>query len=522
LVAVVLLVACTNLTALLLVRSVERTREAGVRMALGASRAALFRQFLVESLLLAAVAGVAGWMFSQQLIKILLGLLGSDSEGLATHLRPDATVFGFSAAITLAAGILFGLLPAWRASHADPLGAIQGVAVVRPGKRSVASRLLIVGQIALSLALLFAAGLFARTLHNLRSIDLGFRPENVALLHIDLGGTPYANNGAPQYFDELLRRAQGLPQTRAASLATISILSGSMGSMMLQIPGYVSPNKLPPTTYVASISGGYFRTLGLPLLSGRDFTSTDAGTGEGVAIVNEQFARQFFGGDALGKTFSFGRGRKLRVIGIAGTAKYRWIRENANPVLYVPVTQGKFPKSLFLQVRTSGEPVAAMERLSALVKQMDPRVPVTRMTTMEVQIDHALSRERLLAFLSTLLGGLAVALATIGLYGVLSFSVARRTREIGIRMAVGAPRKRILALFLGESAWMVCGGIALGIPLALSCGRLAASLLYGLQPQDAGTVAISTVLLALVAFAAALIPAWRAARLNAIAALRYE
>ena len=521
LVAVVLLVACTNLAALLLVRSVERTREAGVRMALGASRAALFRQFLVESLLLAAVAGAAGWMFSRQLIKVLLSLLGSGSEGLAPHLRPDVTVFGFSAAITLAAGFLFGLLPAWRASHADPLRAIQGVALVRPGGRSFASRLLIAGQIALSLALLFAAGLFARTLHNLRSIDLGFRPENVALLHVDLSGTPYANSGAPQYFEELLRRARELPQTRAASLATIGILSGSMGSVMLQIPGYVSPNKLPPTTYVAAISGGYFRTLGLPLLSGRDFTSSDAG-GERVAIVNEQFAHQFFSGDALGKTFSFGRGGKLRVIGIAGTAKYRWIREEANPVLYVPVTQGKFPKSLFLQVRTAGEPVAAIERLSALVKQMDPRVAVTRVTTMEVQIDRALSRERLLAFLSTMLGGLAVALAMIGLYGVLSFSVARRTREIGIRIAVGAPRRRILALFLRESAWMVFGGIALGIPLALGCGRLAASLLYGLKPQDAGTVAIATALLALVAFAAALIPAWRAARLNAIAALRYE
>jgi predicted permease len=522
LVAVVLLVACTNLTALLLVRSVERTREAGLRMALGASRPAVFRQFVIESLVLAAIGGVAGWAVSQELTKVLLGLLGPINEGLALHLRPDAVIFGFSVAITLAAGIIFGTLPAWRASHADPLRAIQGVAVLRPGRRSLASRLLIAGQIALSLAMMFAAGLFSQTLHNLRSIDLGFRPENVALVHIDLSRTTYASGGASQYFEELLRRVRDLPETRAAGLASISVLSGSMQSVSLQVPGYVPPNRIPPTTYFMTVSSGYFRTLGLPLLAGSDFTANDRESGEGVAIVNEQFAHQFFGGDALGKTFSFGSGRKVRVTGIAGTAKFRRIREEANPVFYVPVTQGTFPRALYLLVRSAQEPPAAMARLAALVRGMDSRVPPDSITTMEMQIDQALGRERLLAFLSALLGGLAVALATIGLYGVLSFSVVRRTREIGIRVAVGAPRSRILALFLAESAWIVLGGIAAGIPLALGCGRLAASLLYGLKPQDAGTVAIATVLLALAAFAAALIPAWRAARLNAVVALRYE
>ena len=522
LVAVVLLIACTNLAALLLVRSVERTREAGLRMALGASRTAVFRQFVVESLLLAAIGGLAGWIVSQQLTRVLLSLLGPASEGLAQQLRPGGALFGFSAAVTLAAGVLFGTLPAWRASHADPLSAIQGAVVIRPGRRSLASGLLIAGQIALSLALIFAAGLFSRTLHNLRSIDLGFRPENVALLHIDLSRTTYANGGASQYFEDLLRRSRELPGTRAASLATISVLSGSMQSVSLQVPGYVPPNRIPPTTYVMTVSSGYFRTLGVPLLAGHDFTASDRGSSEGVAIVNDQFARQFFGGNALGKTFSYGGGRKVRVTGIAGTAKFRWIREDAKPVFYVPFTQGTFPRGLYLQVRTAGEPSAALSRLRALVHEMDPRVPLDSIATMEMQIDQALGRERLLAFLSALLGGLAVALATIGLYGVLSFSVARRTREIGIRVAVGASRSRILALFLAESAWIVLGGIALGIPLALGCGRLAASLLYGLKAQDTATAAIATVFMALTAFAAALIPAWRAARLNAVVSLRYE
>jgi predicted permease len=523
LVAVVLLVACANLAALLLVRSVERTVEAGVRLALGGSRAALLRHFLAESLVLAAAGGAVGWGLAQLLTGVLLKLLGSQGEGLEQHVRPDAAIFAFSAAVTFAAGILFGLLPAWRASRCDPLHAIRGLGPAGGG-RSLMSRLLIGGQIALSLALLFGAGLFIATLRNLRSIDIGFQRENVALLHVDLSDTPYAQNGAPQFFEDLLRRARGLRETRAASLATISLLSGAMQSTSLNVPGYVSAKRTVPVTYVTAVSSGYFRTLGIPLVAGRDFTDDDRASAqaEGVAIVNDHFARQFFAGEALGKTFAYGGRRKVRVAGIVGTARFRWLREEPQAVMYLPVTQGTFPHSAYLQVRTSGESTAAIERLRAVVREMDARVPVDEVTTMELQIDRALARERLLVFLSTLMGGIAVVLAAIGLYGVLSFSVARRTREIGIRMAIGAQRRRILVEFLEESAWIVAGGIALGIPLALGCGRLAASLLYGLQPQDAGIAVLATVVLAAVAFIAALIPAWRAARLEPMAALRWE
>jgi predicted lysophospholipase L1 biosynthesis ABC-type transport system permease subunit len=241
-----------------------------------------------------------------------------------------------------------------------------------------------------------------------------------------------------------------------------------------------------------------------------------------VAIVNEHFARQFLGGEALGKSFAYGGGRKVRVVGTVGDARFRWLREEPQAVMYVPVTQGRFPGGAYLQLRTNGEPAAIAERLRAMVREMDPHVTPDQVTTMEMQIDRALARERLLVFLSTLMGGIAVALAAVGLYGVLSFAVARRTREIGIRMAIGAQRRRILGEFLKESAWVVAGGIALGIPLALGCGKLAASLLYGLKPQDAGTALMATALLAAVAFVAALIPAWRAARLEPMSALRWE
>jgi predicted permease len=295
-----------------------------------------------------------------------------------------------------------------------------------------------------------------------------------------------------------------------------------MGAIVLKIPGYVPPKGSGAVTNMMTVSSGYFRTYGIPLLEGRDFTSEDRGKDNVAVIVNQQFAKQFFGGDALGKTLAYGGGINARVVGIAANTKYRFLKESQQPLMYLAVTQRGFPQSLYLQVRTSSEAPAMIERLRGMVRDMDPRMPAGEVTTMAMQLDRVLSRERLLAFLSTLLGGLALTLAAIGLYGVLSFSVARRTREIGIRMAIGAPRASVLGMFLRESAWIVAAGAALGIPLALGCGKLASTLLYGVEGQDPRIAAGATVLLALVAVAAALIPAARAARVDPLRALRHE
>lgn len=517
LVGAVLLAACANLAALLLVRSVERTREAGLRLAIGASRSALLRQFLTESLLLAAAGGIGGWMLAQALIRILLGLLGDQGTGLAPYVGPGLTLFAYSVAVTFLAGLLFGFLPAWSAAHSDPVVSIHGGISSRPGKRSLTAGLAIAGQIALSLALLFCAGLFVQTLRNLRSVDLGFQAENIVLMHVNLDRTESGNGGAGPFWKALLRGASEAPDIRAASLTNLSVLSGSMASLSIQVPGYVSPNGLRSVTNFIAISDGYFRTLGIPLLAGRDLASA-----EDEVIVNQEFARRFFEGNALEKTFTVGAGRKVRIVGIAGPAHYRTIREDPAPMMYLPIWQKGFPSSPFLQVRTSRDVAGTIAKLRALVQNLDPHVPIGEVTTMEIQIDQALARERLLAFLSTLLGSVAVALAAIGLFGVLSFSVTRRTREIGIRMSVGAPRRSILALFLRESAWFILAGFAAGIPLALACGRLATSLLYRLPPQDAATAAGATLLLALVALAAAVAPAWRASRIDPMRALRHE
>jgi predicted permease len=522
LVGLLLLAACANISALLLVRSVERTREAGMRAAIGASRAVLFRQFLTEAALLAAAGGAAGWMVALVLIRMLLHLL-PQADGLIQLVRADALVFTFSASIVLLAAILFGLLPAWSASRADPLSAIHGTALARPGRRRMISSAVIAAQIALSLTLVFCAALFSRTLHNLRSVDLGLQAENVAILPVDLSQTSYQRQTEP-FFTDLLRRARELPETRAAALTQLSVLSGSMQSTVLSIPGHAAAGRTRPVTYWTRISGGYFRTLGTPLVAGRDFTDhdTDGRTGEGAAIVNEQFARQFLDGDALGKTFAYGGGRKARVVGVARTAKFQYIREEPRAVMYLPVTHGSFPERLYLIARTTSPAPAVIGRLQAIVHDLGPRVPPEAPTTMEMQLDEALSRERLLAFLSTFLGAVAAALAAIGLYGVLAFAVTRRTREIGIRLSIGAQRLTIVALFLKESAWIVVSGVAAGIPLMLGCGRLAASLLYGMGAQDGGTIAAAIAALTLLAAAAAAIPAARAARVDPMRALRHE
>jgi predicted permease len=517
LVGVVLVAACTNLAALLLVRAVERTAEAGVRLALGGSRAALVRPFLAESMILAIAGGMAGWVLAHVLTDVLLKMLGAQGEGLAREAQPDGAVFAFCAGVTLAAGVVFGFWPAWRAAQADPLHAIRRKNP--PRGRFAASRVLVAAQMALSLALLFGAGLFVQTLHNLRSIDVGFHPESVSLLHLDLSRTTYAKNAEP-FFDELLHRAREMPETRAASLSTVSVLSGSMMAMGIRIPGYTPANGMLPTSYFTAVSGGYFRTLGIPLIAGRDLTDDDRKNG--AVIVNQQFARQFFQNDALGKAFQFFDGRAVRVVGIAADAHFRRLREEPQAVMYLPMTEFVFRDNAYLQVRSTGNEATMAARLRDLVRQIDPRVPVDEITTMEMQIDQALSRERLLAFLSTMTGAMAVLLAAIGLYGVMSFSVAQRRREIGIRIAIGAPRRTILKQFLIESAWLVLAGAALGVPLMLACGRAAASLLYGLQPEDAATAIAATAVLGAIALAGALIPAWRAARVDPTIALRWE
>lgn len=507
LVAVVLLVACANLSALLSVRGVERARDAGLRAALGASRAALVRQYLAEAFLLAAGGGALAWMLARVSIGPLLSLLGREGAALAPHVQPDPAVLAFLAVLTLASAALFGLYPAWRAARTLPLPS-------RAPRRPVFAALLAI-QFALSLGLLYGAGLFAQTLRNLRGIDLGLDSGRVALVHLDLSGTVYEGARSADFLRRLAQEAQALPGARAASLSNLSVLSGSMQSIVLRLPGASTR----PVTYFMGVSPGYFATLGIPLLGGRDFTPADRASSERPVIVNQQFARQYLNGDALGKVFAFGGNMPARVVGVAGTAKFRYLKEEPQPVMYLPLGE---TDDAWLHVRSTVPRAALDAQLRSLVASLDRRVAITRLTSLEAQIDDALARERLLAALASLLSGLAVLLAAIGLYGVLAFATASRTREIGIRMALGSARGSIARLVLTGSLRVVACGVALGLPLAWGCGRLAESVLYGLKAEDAASAAGALAVLLASALAASLIPAWRAARTDPASALRHE
>lgn len=521
-VGLVLVMACANLAALWLVRSIERAREAAIRVALGATRWAVIRQFLVQSLLLSLVSGAVGWWLSQFFIAALLRLMGPKRDSLTQHVQPDPMVLAFFAAVTLGSGLLFGLLPGLRAWRTDPMPLVQSGTLFAAGQRALGYRYLISAQIAVSVALIFTAGLLAQTLHNLRAIDLGFQPQHVVLAQVDFERLNYSEAGAAQAMQNLLVRAQGLPGAQSASVSSINILTGSMASFVLRIPGYVPRKGMPPVAYYTSVSPGYFRTMGIPIRQGRDFAMEDRTAGESPAIVNEQFAKRYLGGDGVGKSLAYGGGRKVRVVGVVGTTKYRWLREDPEPIIYLPATADSMPGSAWVQVRSTESPELVENQLRSLIQSADARLPVDKLTTMDAQIDEALAAERLLAMLSTALGLLAVGLAAIGLYGVLSYSTARRTREIGIRVAIGADRGNILGMILRESAWMVVAGLGAGLPLALFSGTLIQSQLYGLKPADLATTVGAGLFLMLISTAAALLPAWRATRVDPASCLRYE
>jgi predicted permease len=514
LVALVLFVACANLAGLLLVSSAERTREAGVRMAIGASRAALLRQFLSESLAIALAAGFVGWLISRITIPVLLTLLGKQASGLPDHVQPDSALFLFSAGTAGAAGLLFGILPAWRTANTDPLPAVRGLLGQRPSRVSSG---VIAAQLALSLALIFSAGLFTATLHNLKMSGTGIHG-NVAVLGLDLARvqprTPAVN--------QILETVRAMPGVEAASVTATRLLTGGFSSWALRIPGYIPPTTTAPTALIVRAGPDYFRTLGIPL-RGRDFTENDRfHDQDGAAIVNLEFAREFFGGaDPLEHEFEFGNSR-VRIVGVSGNTKYRSMREDTQPIFYVPLKLANgYAPVVLLQAR-SVEALKAAAQIKAVIHATDPRVEFGEVTTVQAWIDEALTRERVLAFLSVILGGIAVVVSAIGFYSLVAFSVVRATRDTGIRIALGAGQHDILTFFLRQHARAALLGIVLGLPLALWSGKFAASLLFGVEPLDARTAAGATLLLIGAAAFAALIPAWRATRTDPAVALRYE
>jgi predicted permease len=523
-VALVLLVACANLANLLLARAQARAQEFAVRLSIGASRGRLVRQLLVESLLLAMGGGVAGVLLAMWINSSLVAFMNTGrSASMAIHAAPDVRVLAFSILLSFATAILFGLVPAWQATQPDLLpGLKRESAASGPESRVLLRRSLVVIQIALALIIIFGAGLLTRTLRTLTTVDLGFQPDRVVALHVDPADNGHSSAEVSTILDELLRRARDLPGVKAASLAATTP-SGSMGiSMSVGVPGFVpKEGGSEVIAYFNFISPRYFETLGQSLLRGRDFDDRDDKNRPRVAIVNEKFARHYFNGrEPVGGKLLHG-GANLEIVGVVADARDQSVRKGAEETVYLPEKQGQ-TSGLTLLVRTGGDPQRIIPSLLAIVQGIDPRMPVFSVHTLDIDVEAGLSTERILGYLSTLFAALATLLAGIGLYGVLAYSIARRTREIGIRFAIGAQRRDVASLFARESVTLVLVGLIIGAPVALVSAHALRSLLFGVGATDPLTLLISVVVLALAALLATSIPLWRAARVNPVIALRWE
>ena len=520
-VASVLLIACANVANLLLARAVERQREIAVRLALGATRARLVRQLSLESLVLSGVGGMVGFLLSFWMVQTLVYFLRSDN--FAIGLRPDVLALGFTAALSIITGLIFGLAPAWQVTRPDVAPALKQEMAGRAwASRAFLRRALVVCQIGTSLVLVFGAGLFARTLRNLRTVDLGFRPEQIILMTMDPSLSGYKEADTALLYDRLLETIRKVPGVRAASLANMIVLSGGMFAADVGVTDY-TPQDHEPNYYLNWVSTDYFKTLGTPILQGRDFNRWDRKGAQPVAIVNQRFATHFWPGqNAIGKRFRWGGWKSdVEIVGVVSNTKYQTIREEPQFIYYLPVTQ-QHVSGLTLYVRTVGDSDRTISGVRDIVRALDPRLPVYGIKTLEAQIDSQLSQERILASLSTFFSVAATLLAALGLYGVVAYSVKRRYQEIGIRMALGARGQDVILLFARENLATVLLGIGIGIACAFASTRYCASLLYGLHYNDVATLAVASVLLLAVALLASFLPARRASRVDPMVALRYE
>jgi len=527
-VAMVLLIACANVANLLLARAAARQREISVRLALGCGRFRLVRQLLTESLLLSALGAAAGMLVAWWGSRILLRMVDTGPMALRLDLSPDTRVLLFTAAVMVLTGIGFGLAPAWRASGFDLASAMKAQARGGTGRqvKQYLGRTLVILQVAVSLLLLIGAGLLIRSLHNLRQIDLGFRPEQTLIF--DLAHNPQNREPAAlaRVAHETRERVGQIPGVRQASVSGLMLFSSSDIYAPLRIYDYTpAPNEEMMARF-NSVSPGYFETVGMTLVAGRDIEDRDAQGAPLVAVVNEAMARRYFpGGNALGRIMEINAGPlphpPIEIVGIVRDAKYNNLRAEVKPMFYRSFQQ--FPRSMrTLEVRATEPSAGLAGHVRNALSEVSKDVMIRRAVTLPAQVDQTLAGERLITTLCAFFGGLALLLASVGLYGVLSYAVTQRTQEIGIRMALGATARNVRWLVLRQSLTVVLGGLALGLSLALVSTRLIVSFLYGLSPTDPAAIVFSTLLLFAVALVACYLPARRATKVDPLVALRHE
>jgi len=524
-VGLVLLIACANVANLLLARASSRRREIALRIALGASRMRLVRQLLLESVLLALAGGALGTIFAIWTSDALLRSLPYESAPLVFDANPDLRVALFTFLVSLATGLVFGAVPSLQATRPAVAPTLKNEAGTIASRSSGRFRRgLVVAQVALSLLLLIGAGLFVRSLANLGAIDPGFQPDRVLTFSVDPSLNGYDLARRMDVVTRIREEIAGEPGVRSVSLAEVGLMTGSTSSSTVKVEGYEAKEDENMNPDNNGVAPEFFSTLGIPLVSGRDFTDDDNLEAPRVGVVNEAFARYFFGdGDPVGRRFTFGRDdTEVTIVGVAGNGKSASLREEPERFLYLPYTQSKDLGGVTFYVRTELDPDALAARVREAVAKVDEALPVTDMKTMNRQIEESLFVERTVAALSLAFGGLATLLAAVGLYGVLSYTVAARTRELGIRVALGAERKGLLFLVLREVALLALLGVGIGLPAGLLFGRFVESELYGLSARDPITIGLATFVLLLTAALAGYIPAARASRVDPMVALRYE
>jgi predicted permease len=520
-VAMVLLIACANVANLLLARAATRQREMGVRLAIGAGRRRLVRQLFTESLVLAALGGLLGLLFAWWGSRVLLVLASTDSAPIPIDVALNARVLGFTSALSVVTVMIFGLAPALTISRVDVGTALK----LDPGARTRAglSKTLLVTQVALSLVLLSGAALFGQTLRNLRARDLGFAAETLLEVRVAPEASGYKMDQIPDLSRRLLDRLEASPGVESAAYTHAGFGGGISRTCCVAIAGYVHEPEEDRQIRTAGVAPGYFRTLGLPLLRGRDFTAQDSRLDPNqisAAIVNEAFVRRYLDGDPMGARFGWGDPPNVKygieIVGVAKDAVHEDLREVIKPLIYFPSAWG----DTFV-VRAAGQPDALVAALRREVHAVDGTLE-SQIRTVTETLNRAVVREKLLSRLSGFFGVLATLLAGVGLYGLMAYAVVRRTREIGIRMALGAARSVVLRSEMRSAIGLVAIGVALGVPLALAVGRLIASQLFGITGSDPITLVAVCVLLALVAGLAAYLPARRASRVDPMVALRWE
>jgi len=530
----VLLIACANVANLLLARGASRQREFAMRIAIGAGRARLIRQLLTESLLLAVSGAAAGLLLAHWTDTLLLRMVSGGTSGpgsIHLDLHPDAQVLGFTLGVTLLTTILFGLIPSLFSTRLDLTPVLKSTRSVVFGetssRRFPAGKILVVTQVAVSVILLVSAGLFVRSLSKLGEVKLGYSRENLLLFRVDAGAAGYKGTAIPRFQLDLLAKISAIPGLRGATVSKDGLFSGSESADPIAVEGYTPKAGDEMHSRMDHVGPGYFSTLGIPILMGREIEAQDTAGGVRAGVINQTFAHRFFPntnpiGMHVRDTYS-GNPAEMVVVGVVADAKYNDLREKAMPRIYAPLANPMWENpAAFYEVRSYADPQAVTAALRHVVQETAPMLPPIEVSSMARLVDDSLQTDHFIKQLATAFGLLALLLAAIGLYGLMAYTVSRRTKDIGIRLALGAEQRNVLWQILRETLVLVLTGISIGVPFALGGTHLVRSMLFGLGFADPAAILMATTLLTVVAALAGFLPAWRASHVDPMVALRYE